>query len=67
MSTYKGRVYLAPSGEWAFKFYDSEVELGGGAGFQTEAEAKQACRDTLQTYGEAEVEVVEFKALPPIA
>ena len=33
MSTYQGRVYRAPSGQWGFKYYIDDQEAGGGAGF----------------------------------
>lgn len=49
MSSYKGRVYLAPSGQWGFKFYIDDQEAGGGAGFESEKEAKLGCQDVLQS------------------
>ena len=48
MSTYTGRVFLAPSAEWGFKFYSDGVELGGSAGYESESEAKLACVDLLR-------------------
>jgi hypothetical protein len=68
MSSYKGRVYLAPSGQWAFKFYIDDVEAGGGAGFETEKEAKAGCHDVLVDYGVAvpKIEVVTYRELPPL-
>lgn len=68
MSTYKGRVFLAPSGEWGFKYYVDDVEAGGGAGFATEAEAKAGCREVLEDYGATvDLEVVSYTALSPIS
>ncbi len=65
MSDYKGRVYLAPSGQWAFKFYESESEIGGGNGFESEKEAQVGCAEVLWTYDkEAEIKVVKYEALP---
>ena len=68
MSSYKGRVFLAPSGEWGFKYYIDDVEAGGGAGFPTEKEARVGCREVLENYGDAlDIEVVAYTALPPTA
>lgn len=68
MSNYKGRVYLAPSGEWAFKYYIDDVESGGGAGFATENEAKDGCIEVLQDYGVTpDIDVVTYRQLPPSA
>lgn len=67
MSSYKGHVFLAPSGEWGFKYYIDDVEAGGGAGFATEAEAKAGCREILEDYGATgAIEVVPYTALPPV-
>lgn len=68
MSNYKGRVYLAPSGQWGFKFYIDDQEAGGGAGFETEKEAKLGCKDVLQDYiANPEIVVVKYEELPPLA
>ena len=65
MSNYIGRVYLAPSGQWAFKFYENETELGGGAGFESEKEAKMGCGEVLGTYNKnAQIKVVKYEELP---
>lgn len=67
MSDYKGRVYLAPSGQWGFKFYIDDQEAGGGAGFDTEKEAKDGCKDVLLDYiADPKILVVKYEELPPL-
>ncbi|ODT58559.1 hypothetical protein ABS71_18850 [bacterium SCN 62-11] len=67
MSSYKGRVYLAPSGQWAFKYYIDDQEAGGGAGFKSEKEAKLGCKDVLQGYvAKPKIVVVKYEELPPL-
>lgn len=68
---YAGKVYQAPSGEWAFKFYENGVELGGGAGFDSEAAAVEGCDEVLSDYPEEvtpaeraeRIQVVKFEDL----
>lgn len=59
MSKWSGKVYLAPSGEWAFKFFEDAEEMGGGAGFESEDEARQACDEILSGREEAPAPIVE--------
>ena len=67
MSSYRGRVYLAPSGQWGFKFYIDDQEAGGGAGLESEKEAKLGCQDVLQSYvAKPKIEVVKYEELPPL-
>ena len=52
MSSWSGQVYLAPSGEWAFKYFCDGEEMGGGAGFESEDEAGTALAELLSGRGE---------------
>ena len=63
--SYTGKVYLAPSGQWGFKFYKDEIEIGGGAGFESEKEAKVGCAEVLWSYDkDAQIKVVQYEQLP---
>lgn len=72
-SKYSGKVYLAPSGQWGFKFYENGVEMGGGAGFETKAEAIDECEGLLCSYADGtlderfdRIEVVRYEDLPAL-
>ena len=71
---YAGKVFKAPSGQWGFKFYENGVELGGGAGIGSEAEAVEECDAILCGYEDgvlderlARIETVKYEDLPPLA
>ena len=59
MSKWTGRVYLAPSGEWASKYFENGEEMGGGAGFESEAEARLACDEIMSSREEATTPIVD--------
>ena len=45
--SYRGSVYCADSGQWAFRLFRDGEEIARGAGFQDEVEAGMACDDQL--------------------
>jgi hypothetical protein len=45
--SYRGSVYCAASGQWAFCLFRDGEEIARGAGFQDEVEAGMACDDHL--------------------
>jgi len=49
---YQGKVYKAPSGQWAWVIYeaDSYLDVVRGAGYETEEEATEALNDQLAEY-----------------
>lgn len=44
---YRGEVYLAPSGEYAFRVYENNELYVAGSGFEDEVEAACACGDAV--------------------
>lgn len=68
-----GKVFLAPSGQWGFKFYLDGIEQGGGAGCESEAEAIEECDAVLCTYEDGplaervdRIVTVKFEDLPAL-
>lgn len=59
MSHWTGDVYLAPSGEWAFKYFEDGKEMGGGTGFESEEEARIACDEILSSRNEDSTPIVD--------
>ena len=45
--TYRGDVYCAASGRWAFRVTQNAEEFARGAGFEDEIEAAEACSDVV--------------------
>lgn len=69
MSNWSGKVYLAPSGEWAFKFFRDGEEMGGGAGFNSKDDAIDGCVEVLSSYDDnprIEIETAEVPGGDPI-
>lgn len=44
---YRGDVYCAASGQWAFRVTKDGEEFARGAGFEDEIEASEACSDVV--------------------
>lgn len=45
--SYRGEVYCAASGQWAFRVTQDAEEFARGAGFEDEIEASEACSDVV--------------------
>lgn len=59
---YSGLVYLAPSGDWAWRIFCDSEDVVRGAGYAGAQEAEADCREFLNDYdGQAEI-VVEKPA-----
>ena len=57
-------VYLAPSGEWAWRILRGSDDLVRGAGYASSGEARAECQEILNDYDpEAEI-VVETPVMP---
>ncbi len=54
MTTYQGMTYQAPSGQWSWKITHQNIEIAGGAGYESEDEAIEAMDDELLVYEEAD-------------
>ena len=54
---YRGRVYLAPSGEWAWRIFTGSDDVVRGAGYGNADEARAECQEILNDY-DTEAEIV---------
>lgn len=55
---YSGLVYLAPSGDWAWRIFCDSEDVVRGAGYAGAQEAEADCREFLNDYdGQAEIVV----------
>lgn len=48
--TYSGLVYLAPSGDWAWRIFFSGEDIVRGAGYSDSGEARADCQEILNDY-----------------
>jgi uncharacterized protein YegP (UPF0339 family) len=54
MTAYEGVTYKAPSGQWSWKIRHQNIEVAGGAGYESEDEAIDAMDDELLACEEAD-------------
>lgn len=53
--SYQGRAYQAPSGQWSWAISQDNVDIQGGAGYNSEDDALIAMEDELASHQEAEM------------